>query len=145
MFLDYEDSSLANFLIDVLESTCDEITRWTRHDEVDDLPYAIRLAIDPRRPVVCWYDCSFERRTLTLVVAREESSDARIYTLCGTDEHNQVTRIRKATEYPHSTDLLFILANQVFECARLDQNEAVSQFLDQIARDRLADLAVSDE
>ena len=138
MFLTYDDSSIANFLLDLLEDTCDDAIQWTRHDEADDIPCGVQLAIDPRFPVVEWFDCSMEHRTFVLVVACAEH-DTHTYTLYGVDGNHQVTRLRRATEYPGSTDLLFVLTQQVYEYAKIEQHEAVEQFLGGIMRDRLMD------
>lgn len=144
MFLTYDDSNVASFLLELLEDTCDETLQWTGHNDADSIPYEVRHAIDPRFPVVEWFDCSMEHRTFVLVVACAEH-DTHTYTLYGVDGSHQVTRLRRATEYPGSTDLLFILAQQVFEYAKIEQHEAVEQFLGGIMRDRLADLEDSDE
>ena len=144
MLLTYDDSSVANFLLDLLEDTCDDAIQWTRHDEADDIPCGVQLAIDPRFPVVQWFDCRSEHRTYLLVVACAES-DTHTYTLFGIDDKQRATRLRRATEYPGSTDLLFVLTQQVFEYAQTDPHEAVNRFLGELAQDRLADLAVSDE
>ena len=139
MILTYEGCNLANYLISVIEDTCGETTQWTRHDIADSLPDELKSAIDPRYPVESWFTCRTGHQTLALVVSKA-ASDTRTFTLFGISEQRHATRLRKATEYPGSTDLLYILAKQVFECAQPDPNEATEQFISQVFQDVLEDL-----